>query len=114
MTLFRSLSRHLESGRLDELTVTTNGSQLARYAADLAACGVRRINVSIDTLDPVKFRAITRWGELARVLEGVKAAQVAGIKVKINAVALKDVNEHEIGAMMEWAHGEGHDLSSSR
>lgn len=79
MTLFRSLSRHMESGRLDELTVTTNGSQLARHAADLAACGVKRINVSIDTLDPAKFRAITRWGDLARVLEGVKAAQAAGI-----------------------------------
>ncbi|MBN8914812.1 cyclic pyranopterin phosphate synthase [Xanthobacter flavus] len=111
MTLFRSLSRHIESGRLDELTVTTNGSQLARHAADLAACGVKRINVSIDTLDPAKFRAITRWGDLARVLEGVKAAQAAGIRVKINAVALKDVNEHEIASMMEWAHGEGHDLS---
>ncbi len=111
MTLFRSLSRHLETGRLEELTLTTNGSQLARYAADLAACGVRRINVSIDTLDPDKFRAITRWGDLAKVLEGVKAAQKAGIHVKINAVALKDVNEHEIAHIMEWAHGEGHDLS---
>ncbi len=111
MTLFRSLSRHLETGRLEELTLTTNGSQLARYAGDLAACGVKRINVSIDTLDPDKFRAITRWGDLAKVLEGVKAAAAAGIKVKINAVALKDVNEHEIPALMEWAHGEGHDLS---
>ena len=111
MTLFRSLSRHMETGQLEELTLTTNGSQLSRHAADLAACGVKRINVSIDTLDVAKFRAITRWGELSKVLEGVKAASAAGLKVKINAVALKDVNEHEIASMMEWAHGEGHDLS---
>ncbi|MEP9366557.1 GTP 3',8-cyclase MoaA [Xanthobacter sp. VNH20] len=111
MTLFRSLSRHLDTGRLEELTVTTNGSQLARYAADLAACGVKRINVSIDTLDAEKFRAITRWGDLGKVLEGVRAAKAAGIHVKINAVALKDVNEHEIASIMEWCHGEGHDLS---
>ncbi|OYX00785.1 MAG: GTP 3',8-cyclase MoaA, partial [Rhizobiales bacterium 32-66-8] len=111
MTLFRALSRHLDSGRLEELTLTTNGSQLARYAADLAACGVKRINVSIDTLDPEKFRAITRWGDLGKVLEGIRAAQLAGIHVKINAVALKDVNEHEIVSLMEWCHGEGHDLS---
>ncbi|MFG1422959.1 GTP 3',8-cyclase MoaA [Xanthobacter sp. VTT E-85238] len=111
MTLFRSLSRHLDTGRLEELTLTTNGSQLARYAADLAACGVKRINVSIDTLDAEKFRAITRWGDLGKVLEGVKAAKAAGMHVKINAVALKDVNEHEIAAIMEWCHGEGHDLS---
>ena len=111
MTLFRALSRHLDSGRLEELTLTTNGSQLARYAADLAACGVKRINVSIDTLDPEKFRAITRWGDLGKVLEGIRAAQRAGIHVKINAVALKDVNEHEIVSLMEWCHGEGHDLS---
>ncbi|MEW6123611.1 MAG: GTP 3',8-cyclase MoaA [Pseudomonadota bacterium] len=111
MTLFRALSRHLEIGRLDELTVTTNGSQLARYAADLAACGVRRINVSVDTLDPDKFRAVTRWGDLGKVMEGIAAAKAAGIKVKLNAVALRDVNEHEIAAIMEWCHGEGHDLS---
>ena len=111
MTLFRALSRHLESGLLDELTLTTNGSQLARYAADLAACGVKRINVSIDTLDPDKFRAITRWGDLGKVMEGIRAAKAAGLQVKINAVALKDVNEHEIATMMAWAHGEGHDLS---
>lgn len=111
MTLFRALSRHLESGQLEELTLTTNGSQLARYAADLAACGVKRINVSIDTLDPDKFRAITRWGDLGKVMEGIRAAKAAGLHVKINAVALKDVNEHEIAAMMAWAHGEGHDLS---
>ena len=96
MTLFRSLSRHLGTGSLDELTVTTNGSQLARYAADLAACGVRRINVSVDTLDPQKFRAITRWGDLDQVKAGIDAAQKAGLKVKLNAVALKGVNDDEI------------------
>ena len=111
MTLFRSLSRHLSSGALDELTVTTNGSQLARHAADLAACGVRRINVSIDTLDPDKFRRITRWGDLARVMEGLDAAQAAGLKVKINAVALKDVNEDEIEALLAWAHGRDMELT---
>ncbi|MEP9375806.1 GTP 3',8-cyclase MoaA [Aquabacter sp. CN5-332] len=111
MTLFRALSRHLETGRLEELTVTTNGSQLARYAADLAACGVKRINVSVDTLDPDKFRTVTRWGDLGKVMEGIGAAKAAGIRVKLNAVALRDVNESEISSLMEWAHGEGHDLS---
>ncbi len=111
MTLIRSLSRHLASGDLKELTLTTNGSQLARHAAELADCGVRRINVSLDTLDADRFRAITRWGDLGKVLEGIAAARRAGLKVKINAVALKDVNAHEIASLMEWAHGEGHDLS---
>ncbi|MBD2749800.1 GTP 3',8-cyclase MoaA [Microvirga sp. BT688] len=111
MTLFGSLSRHLDSGALDELTVTTNGSQLARHAKDLAACGVRRINVSLDTLDPDKFRAITRWGDLAKVMHGLDAAQGAGLKVKINAVALKGVNEDELEALLEWAHGRGMDLT---
>lgn len=111
MSLFRSLSRHLETGRLDELTLTTNGSQLARFATELAACGVRRVNVSIDTLDPARFRAVTRWGDLGKVLEGVAAAKAAGLHVKINAVALRDVNEHEIAQLMEWCHGQGHDLS---
>jgi len=111
MTLFRSLSRHLSSGALDELTVTTNGSQLARYAADLAALGVRRINVSMDTLDAAKFRAITRWGDLADVLRGIDAALAAGIHVKINAVALKGVNEDEIEDLIAWAHGKGMDIS---
>ena len=111
MTLFRSLSRHLASGALDELTLTTNGSQLARHASELADCGVRRINVSLDTLDPDKFRRITRWGELARVLEGIEAAQAAGLRVKINAVALKDVNEDEIETLLTWAHGRGMDLT---
>jgi cyclic pyranopterin phosphate synthase len=111
MSLVESLSRHLRAGALDELTLTTNGSQLPKYAADLAKHGVKRINVSVDTLDEAKFRAITRWGELARVLEGVKAAQANGIAVKINAVALKGVNEDEIEAMIRWAHGEGMDLT---
>jgi GTP 3',8-cyclase len=111
MTLFRSLSRHLDSGALDELTLTTNGSQLKRHAADLAACGVKRINVSLDTLDPDKFRAITRWGDLADVLAGIEAALAAGIHVKINAVALKGVNEDEIESLIAWAHGKGMDIA---
>ncbi len=111
MTLFASLSRHLAAGTLDELTVTTNGSQLVRYAAELAGHGVRRINVSLDTLDPDKFRAITRWGELDKVLAGVAAAKAAGLAVKINAVALKGVNEDELVRLTEWAHGEGMDLT---
>jgi len=111
MTLFASLSRHLESGALDELTLTTNGSQLAKYASELKNHGVQRINVSLDTLDPDKFRAITRWGELDKVLAGIDAAQAAGLKIKINAVALKDVNEDEISALLEWAHGRGMDLT---
>jgi GTP 3',8-cyclase len=104
MSLVRSLSRHLKSGALNELTLTTNGSQLARYAGELRDCGVRRINVSMDTLDPAKFKAITRWGDLDKVLAGIEAARSAGLAVKINAVALKNMNEDEIPALMEWAH----------
>jgi cyclic pyranopterin phosphate synthase len=111
MTLFGSLSRHLDSGRLDELTVTTNGSQLARHARDLAACGVKRINVSLDTLDADQFRRITRWGDLAKVMQGIDAAQEAGLRIKINAVALKGVNEDELETLLEWAHGRGMDLT---
>src|SRR5918997_3075679 len=111
MTLFRSLSGHLSSGALDELTVTTNGSQLARHAAELAACGVKRINVSLDTLDPDKFRRITRWGDLSKVMAGLDAAQGSGLKVKINTVALKGVNEDEIESLLRWAHGRGMDLT---
>ena len=107
MSLVRSLSRHLGSGALNELTLTTNGSQLARFAGELRDCGVRRINVSLDTLDPAKFRAITRWGDLDKVLAGVEAARSAGLAVKINAVALKGLNEEEIPSLMEWAHGKG-------
>lgn len=111
MQLIRSLSRHLESGALEELTLTTNGSQLVKYADELVACGVRRVNVSIDTLDHDKFRKITRWGELGKVMEGLQAAKKAGLQIKINAVALKGVNEFEIETMMKWAHGEGFDLA---
>ncbi|MEI2385997.1 GTP 3',8-cyclase MoaA [Breoghania sp. JC706] len=111
MSLFRSLSRHLQSGALDEITVTTNGSQLHRFADELFDVGVRRINVSIDTLDPDKFKTITRWGDLSKVMAGLEAAKRAGLEVKINAVALKGVNEDEIPTMIEWAHGEGHDLT---
>ncbi len=111
MTLVAALSRHLETGALDELTLTTNGSQLPKYAGELAGHGVRRINVSLDTLDPDKFRAITRWGELDKVLAGIDAAQAAGLKVKINAVALKGVNEDELAALLEWAHGRGMELT---
>src|SRR5215210_2631666 len=111
MTLVSSLSRHLRSGALDELTLTTNGSQLPKYASELKALGVERINVSLDTLDPQKFRAITRWGELDKVIAGIDAAQAAGLQVKINAVALKGVNEDEMPALLEWAHGRGMDLT---
>jgi cyclic pyranopterin phosphate synthase len=111
MTLFRSLGRHLETGALEELTLTTNGSQLAKYAGDLKSAGVRRINVSIDTLDPIKFKAITRWGDLAVVLDGLKAAERAGLAIKINAVALKGVNEDEIDDLIRFAHGRGADLT---
>ncbi len=111
MGLFRSLSRHLEAGSLSELTLTTNGTLLGRYAAELASCGVRRINVSLDTLDPDRFRQITRRGDLGVVLAGIDAAQRAGLSVKINAVALKGVNEHEIAPMLEWAHGRGMDMT---
>ena len=111
MHLVRELSRHLASGALEELTLTTNGSQLARFAAELADVGVRRINVSLDTLDADKFRHITRWGDLPKVMAGIDAAQAAGIKVKLNAVALKGFNEHELPDMMRWAHGRGMDLT---
>lgn len=111
MSLFRTLSTHLASGALDELTVTTNGSQLKRFAGDLAACGVRRINVSLDTLDADKFRRITRWGDLAQVLEGIEAARNAGLAVKINTVALKGFNDGELERLTRWAHGSGMDIT---
>ena len=110
MTLFRSLGRHLGTGALDELTVTTNGSQLARYAEELRAAGVRRINVSLDTLDAAKFAAVTRWGKLDQVLAGIGAAQRAGLAIKINAVALKGVNEDEFDRLVAWSGEEGLDL----
>jgi cyclic pyranopterin phosphate synthase len=111
MHLVRQLSRHLSSGALDELTLTTNGSQLARHAAELAECGVKRINVSLDTLDKAKFRQVTRWGDLDKVMAGIDAAQAAGLKVKLNAVALKGFNEAELPEMLSWAHGRGMDLT---
>ena len=111
MTLIRSLGRHLDSGALEELTLTTNGSQLAAHAADLYSAGVRRLNVSLDTLDPQKFKDVTRWGDLSQVLGGIDAALKAGLKIKINTVALKGVNEDEIPSIAEWAHGLGMDLS---
>jgi cyclic pyranopterin phosphate synthase len=111
MHLVRQLSRHLKSGALDELTLTTNGSQLARFAGELADAGVKRINVSLDTLDADKFHTVTRWGNLAKVMDGIEAAQAAGLKIKINAVALKGFNDHEIPRLMRWAHGRGMDLT---
>ena len=111
LTFFEAMSRHLQTGALKELTLTTNGSQLRKYAADLAACGVRRINVSLDTLDDAKFARITRWGRLPQVLDGIAAAREAGLKVKINAVALKGFNEDELFTLADWCAREGHDLT---
>ena len=111
MSLIESLGRHLDSGALDELTLTTNGSQLARTADDLVRCGVRRINVSLDTLDPHKFAAITRWGKLDKVFEGLEAAKAAGLDIKINTVALKGVNDDEFHRLVEWCGEEGFDLT---
>ncbi len=111
MNLFRGLSRHLKSGALDELTLTTNGSQLAKYATELTDLGVRRVNVSLDTLDPDKFTAITRWGKLDKVMQGLEAAKAAGLAIKINAVALKGVNDDEFDRMVAWCGEEGFDLT---
>ena len=110
MWLFEALSRHLGNG-LDELTLTTNGSQLARYAQALADCGIVRLNVSLDTLDAAKFRAITRFGDFGQVMEGIDAADRAGLKIKINTVALRDGNEDEIVDLIGWSHGRGFDLT---
>src|SRR5215469_14534240 len=110
MWLVRSLSRHLGNG-LDELTLTTNGSQLGRYADELADCGVKRINVSLDTLDPDKFKAITRKGDFAQVMGGIDTASRTGLKIKINTVALRDVNEGELEDILRWAHSRGFDLT---
>ena len=99
------------AGGLDELTLTTNGSQLARFAVELIACGVRRVNVSLDSLDPAKFRRITRWGDLEQVMAGIDAAQQAGLRIKINTVALKGVNEDEIETLLQWAHGREMDVT---
>jgi GTP 3',8-cyclase len=111
MSLIGSLGRHLDTGALNELTLTTNGSQLARYADELRAAGVKRINVSLDTLDPEKFTAITRWGKLDQVLSGLDAAKRAGLEVKINAVALKGVNDNEFDRLIEWCGEQSFDLT---
>ena len=111
MSLIRSLGRHLGTGALEELTLTTNGSQLTRFADELYACGVRRVNVSLDTRDAKKFHEITRWGDLEKVVAGIAAARKAGLHVKINMVALKGVNAHEIDDMMKWCHDDGMDLT---
>lgn len=111
MTFFEGMARHLESGALDELTLTTNGSQLRRFARDLAAVGVRRINVSLDTLDERRFAEITRWGRFAQVIDGIDAAAEAGLKVKINTVALRGVNDGEIHDLVAWCGERGHDLT---
>jgi GTP 3',8-cyclase len=109
--LFEALSRHLSSGALDELTLTTNGTQLAKYAQRLREIGVARVNISLDTLRPDRFRAITRWGDMAQVIGGIEAAERADLKVKLNAVALKGVNEDEIEDLVHFAHGRGADLT---
>jgi len=111
MTFFNAMTRHLEAGTLKELTLTTNGSQLDRFAADLHAAGVRRVNVSLDTLDDKKFTDITRWGRLAQVIKGIDAAQKAGLRVKINAVALKGFNEDELFTITEWCAQRDMDLT---
>lgn len=111
MDLIEGLSRHLRSGALDELTLTTNGTQLARFAGDLARHGVKRINVSLDTLKPALFRTLTRGGDVAAVIAGIDAAQAAGIAVKINAVALRQDNAAEIPDLIRWAHGRGLDMT---
>jgi GTP 3',8-cyclase len=111
MWLFRALARHLKSGQLDELTLTTNGSQLPKFAAELKDAGVRRINVSLDTLDAGRFNAITRWGDLAQVMAGLDAAVRAGLGIKLNTVALKGVNEGEIDDLIRFAHTRGFDLT---
>lgn len=111
MGFFRAMSRHLDSGALRELTLTTNGSQLARHAADLAACGVRRVNVSLDTLDAGRFATLTRRGQLAPVMEGIAAARSAGLRVKINTVALRGLTEGELFPLVDWCAAEGHDLT---
>jgi len=111
MSLFRSLSRHLESGALKELTLTTNGSQLSKYATELVDCGVRRINVSLDSLNADKFKQLTRWGDLNKVFAGIQAAKAAGLAIKINTVALKNFNEGEIEDLIRWCGEEGHDMT---
>ncbi len=109
--LIRQLGRHVRSGALDELTLTTNGSQLARFVSELVDAGVRRLNVSVDTLDPERFRAVTRWGRLDKVMEGIAAAKAGGLAIKINTVALKGFNEDEFDRLIAWCGAEGFDLT---
>jgi cyclic pyranopterin phosphate synthase len=111
MSLFHALGRHLSAGALDELTVTTNASQLSRFATELADVGVKRVNISLDSRDPERFRTITRWGRLDRVFEGIEAAKAAGLRVKINTVALKGVNDDEFDDLASWCGVEGFDLT---
>ena len=111
MSLIRSLSRHLETGALNELTLTTNGTQLSRFARELYDAGIKRVNISLDTLNPARFKEVTRWGDITKVLEGIDAAQHAGLTIKLNTVALKGFNEDELIPMLEWAHSRGHDLT---
>ena len=111
MTFFETMSRHLKSGDLEELTLTTNGSQLEKYATQLAAFGIKRVNVSLDTLDEAKFARVTRWGRLPQVLRGIEAAQVAGLRVKLNAVALKDFNEDELFTLTDWCAARDIDIT---
>jgi GTP 3',8-cyclase len=111
MELVKSLSRHLATGALDELTLTTNATQLAKYAEELAANGVKRINVSLDSLNRETFAKITRRDKLADVLEGIETASAAGIKIKVNAVALKHDNQAELAALIQWAHARHHDVA---
>lgn len=111
LDLVRRIGRHLDAGTLDELTLTTNGTRLAYHAADLAAAGIRRINVSLDSLDPEKYAFVTRGGDIEAALEGMKAAKAAGIRIKINMVALKGLNDGEYPSMLRWCAREGHDLT---
>jgi GTP 3',8-cyclase len=111
MGLFKGLSRHLVSGALEELTLTTNGSQLEKYASALVDSGVKRINVSLDTLEPGTFKELTRWGDLSKVMAGIDAADRAGLKIKINAVALKGITDREVFQLIDWSHGRGFDLT---
>jgi len=111
MSLIQSLSRHLVSGKLDELTLTTNGTRLSEFAGQLADAGVRRINVSLDTLNPEHFRTITRWGDLDKVLRGIEAAREAGLKIKINTVAMRQVNDQEFDTLIKWCGDQGFDLT---
>ena len=111
MSLIRNLGQHLDTGDLEELTLTTNGTQLHKYAEELFDCGVRRVNVSIDTLDPEKFTEITRWGKLENVLRGIEAAANSGLKIKLNTVALRGTNDNELPNMVKWAGKQGFDIT---